>query len=152
VPTPELEQQLNLLARRLSRPVRLHGPSGFTVLDRPAYQALWRIVDEGPLRPTALAGLLGVDLSVVSRQVRSLEDVGFVHRQPDPADARAALISATESGLLAFEATKQQRTEVLDEVLADWPAGDRTDLVRLLTRFNAELEAAIAKRLAALDA
>ncbi|MCW2500625.1 MAG: MarR family transcriptional regulator [Frankiales bacterium] len=152
MPAPELEQQLNVLARRLSRPVRLHGPSGFTVLDRPAYQALWRIVDEGPVRPTALAGLLGVDLSVVSRQVRSLEDVGFVQRQPDPADARAALISATESGLRAFETTRQQRNEVLGEVLADWPAQDRTELVRLLTRFNSELESAIARRQAGGEA
>ncbi|MCW2599553.1 MAG: hypothetical protein JWM02_1382 [Frankiales bacterium] len=146
MPTTELEQQLSLLARRLSKPVRLHGSSGWTVLDRPAYQALWRIVEEGPLRPTALAGLLGVDLSVVSRQVRALEDAGFVSRNTDPADARAALVSATEVGLAAFDRTRKQRTEVLDEVLARWPTEDRADLVRLLTRFNAELEAAIAHR------
>lgn len=149
--TPELEQQLNLLARRLSKPVRLHGPSGWTVLDRPAYQALWRIAEDGPLRPTALAGLLGVDLSVVSRQVRALEDVGFVSRSADPADARAALVVATESGLAAFDQTRKQRTEVLDEVLAQWPADDRSALVRLLARFNAEIEAAIAKRQAAAE-
>ena len=151
MPTPELEQQLNVLARRLSKPVRLHGPSGFTVLDRPAYQALWRIVDEGPLRPTALAGLIGVDLSVVSRQVRSLEDVGFVQRAADPADARAALVSATESGRAALDSTRRQRTEVLDDVLADWSAEDRAALVRLLTRFNTELEAAIVRRIAAQE-
>src|SRR3954471_12934064 len=94
----ELELQLAVMARRLSKPVRLHGPSGFTVLDRPAYQALWRICDEGAIRPTALAGLLEVDLSVVSRQVRSLEDAGFVQRETDPQDARAALVSATDAG------------------------------------------------------
>lgn len=149
VPTPELEQQLTLLARRLSKPVRLHGPSGWTVLDRPAYQALWRIVDEGPLRLTALAGLLGVDLSVVSRQVRSLEDNGFVSRTPDPGDARAALVSATGSGRAAFDQTRKQRTEVLDSVLAQWNDQDRESLVRLLGRFNVELEAAIAERQAA---
>jgi DNA-binding MarR family transcriptional regulator len=152
VPTSALEQQLNLLARRLSKPVRLHGPSGFTVLDRPAYQALWRIVEEGPLRPTALSVLLEVDLSVVSRQVRALEDVGFVSRTSDPADARAALVSATPSGLKAFDLTRKQRTEVLGEVLAAWPDDDRVALVRLLTRFNAELEAAISNRQAAQEA
>ncbi|MCU1594512.1 MAG: hypothetical protein JWO12_1904 [Frankiales bacterium] len=150
MPTPELEQQLNLLGRRLSKPVRLHGSSGWTVLDRPAYQALWRIVEDGPLRPTTLAALIGVDLSVVSRQVKALEDVGFVTRSPDPADARAALVRATESGLDAFEQTRLQRTEVLDEVLAAWPAEDRANLVRLLTRFNHEIEAAIANRQAAI--
>lgn len=151
VPTPELEHQLNVLARRLSRPVRLHGPSGFTVLDRPAYQALWRIVEDGPLRPTALAGLLGVDLSVVSRQVRSLEDVGFVQRASDPDDARAALVSATDSGRSALDSTRRQRSEVLAEVLSDWDSEDRASLVRLLTRFNTELEAAIAQRQAAAE-
>jgi len=134
------------MARRLSKPVRLHGPSGFTVLDRPAYQALWRIVEEGPLRPTTLAGLLEVDLSVVSRQVRSLEDAGFVRRQTDPQDARAALVSATDAGREAFERTKQQRTEVLDEVLAGWPAGERDSFITLLSRFNDQLEGVIARR------
>jgi DNA-binding MarR family transcriptional regulator len=146
VATTELELQLALMARRLSKPVRLHGPSGFTVLDRPAYQALWRIVDEGPLRPTTLAGLLEVDLSVVSRQVRALEDVGFVQRQTDPADARASLVSATDSGRQAFERTRQQRTEVLNEVLAGWPEDERATFVALLTRFNVQLEASIARR------
>jgi DNA-binding MarR family transcriptional regulator len=146
VPTQELELQLAMMARRLSKPVRLHGPSGFTVLDRPAYQALWRICDEGPVRPTTLAGLLEVDLSVVSRQVRSLEDAGFVLRQPDPQDARAALVSATDAGRLAFERTKQQRTEVLDEVLSEWPEQEREVFVRLLTRFNEQLEASISRR------
>lgn len=142
----ELELQLAVMARRLSKPVRLHGPSGFTVLDRPAYQALWRIVDEGPLRPTTLAGLLEVDLSVVSRQVRALEDVGFVQRQTDPADARASLVSATASGRDAFERTRQQRIEVLDEVLEGWPDDERACFVALLGRFNDQLEAAIARR------
>jgi DNA-binding MarR family transcriptional regulator len=135
-----------MMARRLSKPVRLHGPSGFTVLDRPAYQALWRICDEGPLRPTTLAGLLEVDLSVVSRQVRALEDAGFVQRQTDPQDARAALVSATGAGREAFERTKQQRTEVLEEVLADWPEDERESFVQLLSRFNGQLEGAIARR------
>ncbi|MFN2538453.1 MAG: MarR family winged helix-turn-helix transcriptional regulator [Mycobacteriales bacterium] len=146
MPTQELELQLAMMARRLSKPVRLHGPSGFTVLDRPAYQALWRICEDGPVRPTTLAGLLEVDLSVVSRQVRALEEAGFVQRQTDPQDARAALVSATDAGREAFERTKQQRIEVLDEVLADWPPEEREGFVRLLSRFNGQLESAIARR------
>jgi DNA-binding MarR family transcriptional regulator len=110
VAIPELEQQLLVLARRMSRPVRLPGPAGDTLLDRPAYQALWRIVEDGPLRPTVLAGLLEVDLSVVSRQVRALEDAGLVSRVTDPVDARAALVSATPAGLEAFQETQRQRT------------------------------------------
>lgn len=149
VPTPELEQQLTLLARRLAKPIRLHGPSGFTVLDRSAYQTLSVIVDAGPMRATALAKLVGLDLSVVSRHLKALQDAGFVQRNPDPQDARAALVSVTGSGRAAFEMTQQQRTEVIDEVTATWSTEDRESLVRLLTRFTAELEASIARRLAA---
>lgn len=149
VPSQELDQQLNLLARRLAKPVRLHGPSGYTVLDRPAYQALARIVDEGPLRSTALAKLLGVDLSVASRQVTALEKVGFVQRTADPVDARASLVSATESGHAAYATTRRQRSEVLDEVLADWRAEDRDAFSLLLGRFTTQLEEAIARRMAA---
>lgn len=144
--TQALEQQLSLLARRLAKPVRLHGPSGFTVLDRPAYQALAWIVDEGPLRVTTLARLVEVDLSVVSRQIKALEGVGFVQRQVDPDDARAFLVSVTEAGAQAFATTREQRGEVLREVLADWPEDDRDAFARLLSRFNVELEAAIARR------
>lgn len=146
MPLAALEQQLMLLARRMAKPIRLNGPSGFTVLDRPAYQCLWRVVEEGPLRITALAGLLEVDLSVVSRQVKALQDVGFVQRTADPADARAALVSATDEGLAAFLSTKRQRTEVLGEVLGDWTELDRAEFVRLLARFNTQVEAAIARR------
>jgi DNA-binding MarR family transcriptional regulator len=83
---------------------------------------------------------------VVSRQVRSLQDAGLVQRETDPQDARAALVSATVAGREAFELTKRQRTEVLDEVLAEWPEQERELFVRLLSRFNAQLEAAIARR------
>jgi DNA-binding MarR family transcriptional regulator len=151
VPVPALEQQLLLLARRLARPIRLQGPAGSTLLDRPAYQCLGRIVEEGPIRPTALAALLEVDLSVASRQVKGLADVGLVGRSPDPADARAALVSATPAGLQAFRHTQRQRTEVLDEVLSGWTERERHELVRLLSRFNAELEAVIGRRIAAAD-
>jgi DNA-binding MarR family transcriptional regulator len=146
VPLTELEQQLLVLARRISRPVRLPSPGGDTVLERPAYQALWRIVEEGPLRPTVLAGLLEVDLSVVSRQVRALEEAALVSRVTDPADARAALVSATPAGLAAFQETQRQRTQLLDEVLSQWSATDRQAFAGLLTRFNAELEARVVPR------
>ena len=119
------------------------------MLDRPAYQALLRIVEEGPLRLTALAKLVGVDLSVVSRQVKSLEDVGFVRRAPDPVDARASLVSATAGGESALAVARVKRTEVLDEVLSSWPDEDRAALVRLLTRFTTELEVVIERRIAA---
>lgn len=146
-----LEFQLMVLARRLTRSVRLRGPSGFTVLDRSAYQALWRICDEGPVRPTTLAGQLGVHLSVVSRQVQALVEAGFVQREDDPDDARATLIRVTGAGRDAFQEAQRSRTLMLDEVLSSWPEEDSRRFVVLLRRFNEQIEAEISRRQADLD-
>lgn len=98
------------------------------------------------MRPTLLATLLEVDLSVVSRQLRALEDAGFVQRQADPADARAALVSPTRTGRQALLETRALRASVLREALAGWPDDDRAELVRLLARFNVDLDEAVARR------
>ncbi|MDP9101296.1 MAG: MarR family winged helix-turn-helix transcriptional regulator [Actinomycetota bacterium] len=140
----DLERELNVLARRLVRPVQLL--AGGT-LDRADYLALGRLVDDGPMRLTTLAALLGLDLSVVSRQVRSLEAAGLATREPDPVDARAALVGATPQGHAALLETRRKRGEVLTGVLSAWPAGDRREFVRLLARFNHDLDAAISAHL-----
>ena len=72
--------------------------------------------------------------------------VSLVMSTSDPADARASLVSASEAGLAAFRETQTQRTQVLGEVLGPWPQEDRDNFVRLLTLFNAELEANISRR------
>ena len=142
----DLEKQLAIVARRMSRPVKLHGPSDVSLLDRPAFMALLRLVDDGPMRPTALAALLDLDLSVVSRQLKALEDAGFVGRQDDPADARATLIAALPQGVEVYRQTAAKRVAILDEALAQWNPQDRQDLARLLGRFNADLDAAVERR------
>ena len=142
----DLEKQLSLVARRLSRPVKLHGPSAVPLLDRPAFTALRRLVEDGPMRPTALAGLLELDLSVVSRQLKALEDAGFVSREPDPADARATLIAPTATGAEVYSQTWAKRAAILDEALGDWTAQSRADLAALLARFNADLDRVVERR------
>lgn len=142
-PLPDLEHQLFVLARRIAKPVPLLSPEGETALDRPAYQALWRIVEDGPVRPTALAAALEIDLSVVSRQLRSLEDAGLITRTTDPVDARAALVRATPAGLAAFAETQERRSRILEEAVQDWSEQDREVFTALLTRFNDKMESTI---------
>lgn len=93
----------------------------------------------GPRRATDLAAETLLDLSTVSRQIRSLVDRGLVERRPDPEDRRGALLSATEAGLTAVQQYREQRDHEMDLMLADWSARDREELVRLLGRFNDEL-------------
>ncbi|MEZ0092846.1 MarR family winged helix-turn-helix transcriptional regulator [Streptacidiphilus sp. EB129] len=97
---------------------------------------LARLVTCGPRRATDLAADTLLDLSTVSRQIRSLVDRGLVERRPDPEDRRGALLSATPDGVLAFQHYRDQRNEQLAVILEAWPAEDRYQLVRLFGRLN----------------
>ncbi|AEW97435.1 MULTISPECIES: MarR family winged helix-turn-helix transcriptional regulator [Streptomycetaceae] len=100
---------------------------------------LARLVLGGERRATDLAADAFLDLSTVSRQVRSLVERGLVARHPDPEDRRGSLLSATESGRAAFEMYRKQRDSELASLLRTWSPQDRADLIRLLARLNNDL-------------
>lgn len=100
---------------------------------------LARLVSAGERRATDLAADAFLDLSTVSRQVRSLVERGLVERHPDPEDRRGSLLTPTPSGRVAFEHYKRQRDADLARLLEPWPAEDRYQLIRLLARLNDDL-------------
>ena len=61
-------------------------------------QALGLIGRGDANRVSDIADALRIDLSVASRQVAVLEASGWVTRAADPADGRARVLEATESG------------------------------------------------------
>ncbi len=105
-------------------------------IDRAGYMALARIHDHGPLRLSDLATLLGVDLSTVSRQVRTIEDQGLVLRRADPTDGRAAVVESSADGRRALERLRESARARLGEILVDWSDKERQELARSLARFN----------------
>ncbi len=100
---------------------------------------LARLVVGGERRATDLAADAFLDLSTVSRQVRSLIERGLVARHPDPEDRRGSLLSATEAGRAAFEQYRRQRDADLARLLTAWPPEDRAQLIRLMSRLNDDL-------------
>ncbi|MET9529416.1 MULTISPECIES: MarR family transcriptional regulator [unclassified Streptomyces] len=100
---------------------------------------LARLVLDGEQRATDLATDTFLDLSTVSRQVRSMVERGLIARRPDPEDRRGALLHATEAGKAAFEAYRRQRDAELAELLRPWPPEDRYQLIRLMARLNDDL-------------
>lgn len=100
---------------------------------------LARLVLGGDGRATDLATDVFLDLSTVSRQVRSLVDRGLVERRPDPEDRRGSLLTATAAGREAFEEYRRTRDERLAALLEPWPGEDRFQLIRLLARLNDDL-------------
>ncbi len=96
---------------------------------------------EGEQRLSALACILGVDVSVASRQVAALERSGYVVRRPDPLDGRASLIGLADDGAAALQRTRSVRGEWAQSALVDWTEEEAAQLTRLLERFTADLAA-----------
>ena len=132
----EIEAALTTLVRRASLPaahaavLRVAG----SALDRAAYVVLARIEEWGPLRLSALARRLAIDVSTLSRHVARLEAQGYTKRSVDPSDQRACLLTVTCAGSDAVSRVRRARTERIAELLAHWPGDDRRDLARLLAR------------------
>jgi DNA-binding MarR family transcriptional regulator len=77
------------------------------------------LLRDGEQRGGELAAKLGVDASVVSRQLTALEADGLVSRRPDPADARVGLVSLAPRGKAELEALYASYTQHLRAALAD---------------------------------
>src|SRR6476661_279457 len=97
---------------------------------------------DGDQRCSALAGQVGVDVSVASRQLAVLERLGYVERRPDPQDGRAALLRLTDAGADALAAARALRSDWALTALAGWDEAEARQLSRLLDRLVADLETA----------
>ncbi|MFJ6378392.1 MarR family winged helix-turn-helix transcriptional regulator [Kitasatospora sp. NPDC092039] len=116
--------------------------------DRPAVGVLVTLRTAGkPLRIGEIADRMQVVGPHITRQVQALEKRDLVRRIPDPHDARARLIEPTEAGAEAANRYLAFLLGWFGDTLADWPAQDRDDLIRLLARFTDDATA----RLALLD-
>src|SRR5882757_1390696 len=109
-------------------------------LDRPAMTILVILGAAGrPLRVGEIATRMQVVGPHVTRHLNSLEKRAVITRVPDPDDQRARLITLTPSGQRLVD----RYTAVVDgwfaAALAQWPAHDRTELMRLLTRLTGDL-------------
>ncbi|MFC0625161.1 MarR family winged helix-turn-helix transcriptional regulator [Kribbella deserti] len=74
----------------------------------------------GELRSGDVAAKLGVDASVVSRQLAALEADGLVIRRPDPADARVSLLALSDRGRVKLEEIFGSFAARLRAALAGW--------------------------------
>ncbi len=120
---------------------QLHG-------DLPSYgwSLLVPLQRDGDLRVTDLAVRVGVDASVVSRQLSVLERAGYVDRYPDPRDGRASLLRITAAGHRALEAARELRSEWTLAALSGWAEADAELLADLLDRLVTDLTTAALPR------
>ena len=97
---------------------------------------------DGEQRCSALAAGAGIDVSVASRQVATLERAGYVERRPDPRDGRASLLRLTDTGAAALATARALRNDWAASALAGWDEDDAVSLSELVERLLDGLEIA----------
>ncbi len=110
-------------------------------LEAAAYGLLMHVVDGGA-RATDLADYFGIDKSTVGRQVRLLEQLGLLRREPDDADARVLHLVATDEGVRRLAAARRARRRRVEERLRGWDVVDVGRLARLLALLQRRRRAA----------
>ncbi|MFG2649282.1 MarR family winged helix-turn-helix transcriptional regulator [Streptomyces sp. NPDC048436] len=136
-----LERELTLLLRRARASSGEMARQVHPDLEPAAYGLLVCLDDSGPQRATALAAYIGVGKATMSRQLRALEELGLVTREPDPADGRAWLVRLTEVGRTRFRTVRAGRRERYVRQLAGWDRVEVAELARLLRQLNDSAEA-----------
>jgi DNA-binding MarR family transcriptional regulator len=88
------------------------------------------------IRPSEIADIQHVHPSLVTRQVRELEEMGYIEVRSDPADRRACLVSVTSAGAEKMRQLQQVGLERFATFVAEW----EPDEVRMLTSLLVKLE------------
>jgi DNA-binding MarR family transcriptional regulator len=135
-----LEQLLRLNASRKVH-ARQVAAAGVRI-SAPGLTLLRRIQEEGPLPLGELARRTEMDPAATGRQIRALEDEGFVQRDPSAEDGRVTVVRVTPAGREARRRIGEVVGSHMEGVLATWSDSDRSDLARLLTRLVDDLRSA----------
>ncbi|MGW0824571.1 MarR family winged helix-turn-helix transcriptional regulator [Streptomyces sp. NPDC002845] len=131
-----LERELTVLLRRARAKSGEMARAVHPDLESAAYGLLARLEESGRQRATDLAAYIGVGKATMSRQLRALEELGLVAREPDPADGRAWLVHLTEEGRERFRTVRDARRERYVRQLAGWDRAEVAELARLLHQLN----------------
>jgi DNA-binding MarR family transcriptional regulator len=129
----EVEEQMHLLAGFVRTSVRDAALSVDPALRPFGLKVLRTLARNGPTHASALADILFVDRSVISREARQLEQLGLIELQVDPEDGRARYLALT---------TKATRKPAVTEKLPiftrlnAWPTEDIHLFATLLERLN----------------
>lgn len=135
-----LEQEVGVLIRRVKRVIGERARAVHPDLQPASYLMLTYLASAGPQRSSVMSEKFGVDKGAISRQVQHLCDLGLLHREPDPADGRAMLISASPDAVRRMRAVDRDRRRWLEEKLSEWSEDDLRDLVAGLASYNAALD------------
>lgn len=110
-----LRRVIGKLARLLNESASEEGLS-------PSQASVLAVVgSRGPQGLGDLSAIEGINPTMLSRIVGKLDKLGLIHRTPNPADQRAALVEATELGRATSQRIRARRTDTVTRILDDLP-------------------------------
>ncbi|WP_353829135.1 MarR family winged helix-turn-helix transcriptional regulator [Agromyces sp. SYSU T0242] len=127
-----VEEQFGVMFNRIRTVWKQSAEQVHPDLQPAGYKLLSAIVRLGPTNAHVLAEHLDMDKSVVSRQVRALEEIGLVTSRPDERDGRLRLLAATAEAEERIRAVREANQSRLRAALRDHPADDLRRFAELL--------------------
>jgi DNA-binding MarR family transcriptional regulator len=110
-----------------------------------ALSLLQVIAGRDGIRPSEIADLQLVHPSLVTRQVRELEDAGYAQVTADPADGRSWLVALTPAGQEETRRLQQVGLDRFALFVVDWDPGEVRALTGLLDKLRSSM-AAVSER------
>ena len=123
----ELPARLRLAIARMAR--RLRQEAG-DELSPSMMAALATIENHGPLAPSRLAELEGIQRPTATRVLGRLEEEGLIERSADPNDGRGAVVRTTRSGSALLKKLRSRKNAYLARRLRELPDDDVAALER----------------------
>jgi DNA-binding MarR family transcriptional regulator len=103
----------------------------------PQFRMLVILDSRGAMKLSALAELLDVNPSTVTRMVDRLVSTEMVARQPNPATRREVVVELTADGRRVVRGVMRRRRAAIGRIIAKMPEHDRRGLIEVLTAFTA---------------
>jgi DNA-binding MarR family transcriptional regulator len=128
--TQELTEQaarLRLAVNRMAR--RLRQEAG-TELGPASIAALATIERSGPLTPSEVARIEGVQRPTATRILTRLTEAGLLSRTADPDDGRSSIVQITAAGRKTLNRLRRRTTAYLAKTMRDLPDEDVATLAR----------------------
>lgn len=121
------------LRRAIGKLARLLNSSAASEDLTPTQASVLAIIGfRGPLGPTEVARVEGINPTMLSRIATKLDTAGLIRRTPHPTDQRAALLEVTDEGKAINERIRQKRSATVTSILAGLPAETTATLLAAL--------------------
>jgi DNA-binding MarR family transcriptional regulator len=97
------------------------------------------------IRPSEIADVQQVHPSLVTRQIRDLEDAGLVNVAADPADRRSCLVTLLPAGSDELRRLEQFGLKRFEQIVRDWEPEDVRTLSDMLGKLRTSMTALTAQ-------